>query len=71
MKPKTETLSWRWKERPSLDDLRTTLEPFGLFVYEDPSYEGMDYFGYLVSNKALTREEIWEERAIRDPHEDE
>lgn len=53
--PYTKT-SWDWKAGPSLADLRAALEPLGVFVYEDPSLEGSDSYGYIFSNSPLTDE---------------
>jgi hypothetical protein len=54
---------WDWKDRPEfisdqLDDLHALVEPFGLCVYEDPSCEGLDTYGVIVSEEALSDDQL-------------
>lgn len=49
-----------YKEPPTLDQLKAALGPFGIHVYEDPTQQFTDTFGYIFSNMALTDEKIKE-----------
>jgi hypothetical protein len=51
-------ISWDWKAGPDFDELNEALEPFGLRAYEDPSTEGSDSFGFIISNENLTRDQL-------------
>jgi hypothetical protein len=51
-------LIYDWKERPSVEDLRSALEPLGVHVYDDPSMEASDSYGFVFSNEPMTRQEI-------------
>lgn len=51
-------IGWDWKNSPDLDELRESLAPFGLYVYDDPAWEGTDYTSYLISNRELTSKEL-------------
>jgi len=62
-------LGWDWKSRPELDELQDALKPFGLHVYEDPDSEGSDWFGYVISDKALDKAEL--EAVSKTQYEDE
>ncbi len=53
-------LSFDWKEAPDLEKLQKALKPLGIFVYEDPTYEGADAYGYLFCKQELTTAEIKE-----------
>lgn len=55
---KLAKISWDWKSGPDLKALRKALTPLGVQVYEDPTFEGSDSFGYLFSDKPLTSEEV-------------
>ena len=57
---RVQTIGWDWKSQPFLDDLQEALQPFGLHVYEDPSWEGTDHMQYVISNKKLTAAELKE-----------
>lgn len=57
-------LNWDWKESPDLDKL-AKLKDLGVFVYEDPALEGSDSFGFIFSNKELTKKEV---KDISDEH---
>lgn len=57
---KTDELVYDWKERPETDELRRTLRKFGVFVYDSPGCEGTDSYGFVFSNKKLTRKELRE-----------
>lgn len=63
--PIVTRMGWDWKSRPSSEELVETLKPFGLFVYEDPSCEGTDGYGYFVSSEKLSPEDL-NERAEMD-----
>lgn len=71
--PKHTFISWDWKLGPSEEELTEALAPFGLFVYPDPQCEGSDSYGYILSERALTRDEITvlSEDEWGDPFEDE
>jgi len=64
----TNTLGHDWKRGPELSDLQSALKPFGIFVYEDPSSEGSDWFGYILSNQEMTRPEC--EKLAEDNYEE-
>lgn len=49
--------SWDFKESP-FDDLEEILEEFGIHMYELPSTEGSDTYGFIFSDKLLTDEDI-------------
>jgi hypothetical protein len=51
-------ISWDWKWHPDLGDLRKTLKPFGIHVYEDPIFQGSDTYGFIFSNKKLTKKDL-------------
>lgn len=51
-------ICWDWKSSPSLEDLRKALAPLGVTVTEHPACEGSDTFGYIFSNRPLTKEEL-------------
>lgn len=53
-------LGWDWKSCPVLEELRETLAPFGIRVYEDPMVEGSDYYGFIFSDRDLSPKEIRE-----------
>lgn len=53
----TSGLGHDWKRGPEMEDLQRALKPFGIQVYEDPSSEGSDWFGYILSDKEMTRAE--------------
>lgn len=61
------TISWDWKSRPELRDLKTALEPLGVRVYEDPMSDGGDWFGFIFSDVDLTPDEV---RTASDEHWD-
>lgn len=53
--PKGSTVvSFDWKVTPGSDDLTKALAPFGVFVYDDPSCEGTDSYGFVFSDRPLT-----------------
>ena len=60
-----------WKD---IDGLLTgfekALENFGLFMYEDPNWEGTDQYGFVVSNEKLTDEQV-RKLCIEDEDEEE
>lgn len=57
---KCTTMTWDWKSCPHLDDLEEALKPFGLIVTEHPAFEGSDQFGFIISDRPLTDEELQE-----------
>jgi len=64
--PRVQTIGWDWKGQPSLEELQSALKPFGLYVYDDPTSEGTDWFGYIISNKKLTTAELKEHTHCED-----
>lgn len=62
MRKKTTTASWDWKDQPMKSTengaLSRALRELGIHVYERPSDVGSDQFGYVLSTKELTAEEI-------------
>lgn len=58
--PQVKKIGWDWKSSPTKEQLENTLKPFGLYVYDDPTFEGTDWFGYIISNKKLTPAELKE-----------
>jgi hypothetical protein len=69
----TSGLGHDWKRGPELSDLVGALKPFGVFVYEDPSSEGTDWFGYILSNQEMAQaeREKWADEDEWDEDEDE
>lgn len=59
---------WDWKESPELVSM---LKPFGIHVYEDPSCEGSDTYGYILSNEPLTKEELKKISGVEEEEEEE
>ncbi len=55
---KTTELVYDWKERPETEELKRELRKFGVFVYDSPGCEGTDSYGFVFSNKKLTKEEL-------------
>jgi hypothetical protein len=51
-------IGWDWKSSPDVSELQQALRPFGIVVTADPRCEGSDQYGYLFSNRPLTREEL-------------
>lgn len=51
-------ISWDWKSGPEIEELEAALEPFGIHVYEDPMCEGQDAYGYILSDKPLSKKEL-------------
>lgn len=49
-----------WREQLGLEDLVAALEPFGLTVTEHPACEGSDSYGFIISNRPLTKAELKE-----------
>lgn len=43
-----------------IEDLHSLLEPFGISVYEDPSSDGSDEYGIVLSEESLTDEQLEE-----------
>jgi hypothetical protein len=54
-----------WKETPTLKDMQEALKPFGLTVIEHPSCGQSDSYGFVISNRPLTKEERQELRDQR------
>lgn len=50
-------IGFDWKGGNPTDEIKK-LEKIGLFVCPTPSSEGSDYFGFFVSQKPMTDEEI-------------
>lgn len=50
---------WDWKERPYYD-IKNILKKFGINMYELPSLEGSDMYGFLFTNKKMNKKEIEE-----------
>lgn len=63
-------INFDWKSQPSPKEWQAALAPFGVFVYQDPDCEGSDSYGYIFSNKKLTREEIAEATSKHYGYED-
>jgi hypothetical protein len=57
---KYSVITYDWKDSPSLEQLQSALEPFGVLVYEDPSVAGSDSYGFVFSNKKLTNQDLEE-----------
>jgi len=57
--PKT-MIGWDWKEAPSVEQFQRALEPFGVYVYEDPTSIGSDGYGFIFSDEELSDEELME-----------
>jgi hypothetical protein len=46
-----------------IESLETALESFGLHITEHPSFEDQGDFGFIISNRKLTRAELDAEQA--------
>lgn len=67
-KPKTTTVSYDWKDTAGAgDEFRAALKKFGIYVYDMPSMDGSDTYGYILSDCKLTKAEI----AKADPYSEE
>lgn len=48
-----------WKDIDGLiDEFKKALKNFGLFMYDDPDFEGTDCYGFIISNEKLIDEQI-------------
>lgn len=62
--PKAATVIMGWDAmgadgaHEACEQLQKKLPKFGLFVYKDPTCEGTDGYGFVVSQKSLTEEEV-------------
>ena len=54
--------SWDWKDHPSLEDFQDLLKPFGIVVIDHPALDGSDSYGFIFSNRKLTKKEMDEAR---------
>lgn len=54
------TLSFDWKSsgEETAEELKPILKEFGVYVYDDPRYDGTDEVGLVFSDKPLTKKEI-------------
>lgn len=69
---KIGSLYFDHRENPELDDLKKALKPLGVHVYESPSMDGQDMFGFIFSSLPLNKAEIKEyEISINAAQEDE
>ena len=41
-----------------IESFEDALHKFGLFIVEDPRFEGSDTFGFLISNREITKKEL-------------
>ena len=48
---------WDWKEKP-YEELEEILEELGVFMYNTPSQDGSDQYGFIFSDKPLTEEDV-------------
>lgn len=55
---KVVEVGWDWKHLVTAEDLRDSLAQLGVFVYDNPMYEGSDAVGLLFSDYELTQEEL-------------
>lgn len=62
-KKNIQSLYYDWKDSPSLSDFKALLKPFGIHVYESPEMDGSDMYGFIFSDKTLTKKEIEEYEA--------
>ena len=57
--------SWDWKDgEGAAKSIKAALKQLGLFVYQAPSYEGIDGYGIIISKIPLTEAGVakWDER---------
>jgi hypothetical protein len=54
----TVAISWDWKEQPEIGDLKTVAKFFGGHVYEDPTFEGSDMYGFIFSKEPLNKKDL-------------
>ena len=48
-----------WKDTSDLlDNFKVALKNFGLYLIDDPRYEGSDMIGVLISNRKITKKEL-------------
>lgn len=58
-KPNINFVGADWKDINGLAESFTkVLEHYGLYVYEDPTTEGSDWYGYVVSDIELNKKEL-------------
>lgn len=59
---KSATVAWDWKASGEeiVEELKQALANFGLVVTEHPATEGSDTYGYIISNRTLTKAELKE-----------
>jgi len=63
-------ISADWKDIDGLaDGFIKACENFGVYVYEDPNYEGTDCYGYIITDHEMTDEEIKIETGYYEMHE--
>ena len=58
--PIVKSLSYDWKELPTVDELRKVLKPFGVYVYSDPDLDGSDMYGFIFSDVPLSKKALKE-----------
>lgn len=52
--------TWDWKDSPDADELAELLAPFGVTVTAHPACEGSDSYGFIFSDRPLTKAELKE-----------
>ena len=63
-------ISADWSDIEGLvDEFEKALKNFGLFMYNDPGFEGTDCYGFVISNETLTDEQIAKLCACEDEEE--
>ena len=56
---KTQQVYYDWKDTAEAgEEFRRALRAFGLHVYRAPSCEGSDTYGFIVSNKPMTKAKL-------------
>lgn len=67
-KPNLQFAGADWKDTEGMaESFKEALEKMGKFVYGDPSSEGSDWYGYIISDVELSEKElkklVWKEFA--------
>ena len=61
MKKKVKTVAADYKDvEDLLDQIFKSIKSFGLHVYQHPDFQESDMYGFIISDKPLTRQEIKE-----------
>lgn len=54
----TSAISFDWKDSPEVEDIQEALKPFGVFVYENPTFEADDCYCVIFTRRELNEEQL-------------